>query len=99
LLLVIFLVSLLALEGILRHDEALARQSKRLPIPPAPPLRGSTTDASGMNTSSVLILANAIEQHSRGARRPIALEPSPAGFSLHTSDPAIDPVPQQGPGR
>lgn len=98
-LFVIFLVSLLALEGILRHDEALARQSKRLPTSPAPPQRVSSLEASDTNTSSVLTLAKAIEQHSLEARRPIAPESSQAGFSSHTSDRAIDPVPKHGPGR
>jgi hypothetical protein len=98
LLFVIFLVSVLVLEGILRHDEAVARKSKRLPTTQGP------QDVPGMDaprpgTSSVLTLAKAIEQHSREARRPIAPESSQAGFSSHISDPAIDSVPENGPGR
>ena len=97
-LFVIFLVSVLVLEGILRHDEAVARKSKRLPTAQGPPdIPGMDTPSPG--TSSVLTLAKAIEQHSREARRVIAPESSQAGFSSHTSDPAIDPVPKHSQGR
>lgn len=62
----IFLISVVALEVILRHDEKVERKSKRIPIPHTPLPDSSVHDASG-----VLTLAKAIEQHGRESQRPV----------------------------
>jgi hypothetical protein len=64
---IIFLISALVLEGILRRDEAATKTSKQTQTPPAPFMELPASD-----TSSVLILAKAIEQHSQKAPQPIA---------------------------
>jgi hypothetical protein len=84
LLFLIFLVSVLVLEGILQYDKVETRKLRRLPVPkpllpgphPTPHMDRNTTD-----TSNVLTLAKAIEEHSKEAGRPTMPEPSRAGSS------------------
>ena len=64
-LLAIFVVSVLVLEAILRHDEVVERKRKEHSAPQFPPANGSVPDTAG-----VLILAQAIEQHSKEAKQP-----------------------------
>ena len=64
---ILFVISALVLEGILRRDEAATKTSKQTQTPPAPSMELPSTDTSG-----VLILAKAIEQHSQKAPQPIA---------------------------
>ena len=63
---IIFVISALVLEGILRHDEAAIQNSKRTQIPHAP------SELPPTDTSSVLTLAKAIEQHSQKTPHPLA---------------------------
>jgi hypothetical protein len=65
---IIFVISALVLEGILRRDEAAKQNSKRTQIPQAL----SMVELPPTDTSSVLTLAKAIEQHSQEAQRAIA---------------------------
>jgi hypothetical protein len=67
LIFIIFVISALVLEGILRRDEATAKNSKQTQTPQAPSMELPATDTSG-----VLVLAKAIEQHSQNAPRPNA---------------------------
>jgi hypothetical protein len=81
LLLAIFLVSVLALEAILRHDEEVERKRKKALIPPTRPTESSAPDSAG-----VLILAQAIEHHRQEAKRPAKTpQPAPATSSLDSS--------------
>jgi hypothetical protein len=96
LLFIMFLISILVLEGILRHDEAKTRKIKQLPISQARPLPADS-DGSSTGMSNVLTLAKAIERHSREARRPMAPQPSrPVTSPDHSLDPAITPVAPTG---
>jgi hypothetical protein len=90
LLFLIFLVSILVLEGILRHDAAHIRKIKRLPpLKPQPGPLKPAMDEAGADTSNVLTLAKAIEQHSLEARRPVKPQ---LGRTL-SSDPSTTPAP------
>jgi hypothetical protein len=96
LLFLIFLVSILVLEAILRHDAAQTRRIKRLPTVQTPPLKPEV-DAPNTDTSNVLTLAKAIEQHSREARRPMSPQSARATPSGdYSSDPAVTPVAPTG---
>ncbi len=88
-LLVIFLVSVLALEAILRHDEVVERKLNKAPAPKTPP-----ADYPAPHSAGVLILAQAIEQHSREAKRP-GKTPQPAS----TVSSSLDSSLQEAQGR
>jgi len=80
LLLAIFVVSVIALEVILRHDETIEQKMKKVTV------RKTPADSSAPESTGVLILAQAIEQHSREARRPSrTLSPSETVSSLDSS--------------
>ena len=61
---IIFVVSVLVLEGILHQDEAAQKRAKQLHSALAPPVASPAPDP-----SSVLILAKAVEEHSRESKR------------------------------
>ena len=80
-LLAIFLVSVLALEVILRHDEVVEQKRKKALVPPTP-----SADCPPPDSAGVLILAQAIEQHSREAKRPVGTsQPASTVSSLDSS--------------
>jgi hypothetical protein len=74
-LLIIFVLSVLALEGILLYDKVTARNSKTAKIPPVPvgPLPDDPLPAASLD--SVFALAQAVEGHGRGAQPETSDEP------------------------
>lgn len=88
LLFAIFLVSVLALEVILRHDEMVERKAKLLREAARTEPKNDVPHPNP-DPAAVLALAKAVQEHDRKARQPIALDSSRRA-SLN-SDTSLEP--------
>ena len=92
-LLAIFLVSVFALEAILRHDEVVERKLKKAPLPAQP-------EEAGAPNSDVRVLAQAINEHQPAkASQPPLIQPQVPASQPASEVSSLDSSLQEVSGR